>query len=75
VRFGGRFDDCQSEAAAGAITYGSPDGGAHPEVGALLAPVAYSDETWEACSGTLISPTVFLTAAHVVEDLDEPGPR
>ena len=49
---------------AGAITYGSPDGGGHPEVGALLAPVAYSDGTWEACSGTLISPTVFLTAAH-----------
>src|SRR6476660_4037357 len=50
--------------SAGAITYGSPDGDAHPEVGALLAPVAYSDGTWEACSGTLISPTVFLTAAH-----------
>jgi V8-like Glu-specific endopeptidase len=52
---------------AGAITYGSPDGGGHPEVGALLAPVAYSDGTWEACSGTLISPTVFLTAAHCGE--------
>ena len=49
---------------AGAITYGSPDGGGHPEVGALLAPVAYSDGTWETCSGTLISATVFLTAAH-----------
>ena len=34
------------------------------EVGALLAPVAYSDGTWETCTGTLISPTVFLTAAH-----------
>jgi hypothetical protein len=51
-------------ASAGAITYGVPDGEGHPEVGALLAPVAYSDGTWEACSGTLISPTVFLTAAH-----------
>jgi len=51
-------------AAAGAITYGAPDGNAHPEVGALLAPVAYSDGTWAACTGTLISPTVFLTAAH-----------
>jgi hypothetical protein len=49
---------------AGAITYGEPDGNAHPWVGALLAPVAYSDGTWETCSGTLISPTVFLTAAH-----------
>jgi hypothetical protein len=50
---------------AGAITYGSPDGNGHPEVGALLAPVAYSDGTWATCSGTLISPTVFLTAAHI----------
>lgn len=50
--------------AALAITYGVPDGNGHPEVGALLAPVAYSDGTWAACTGTLISPTVFLTAAH-----------
>jgi Trypsin len=49
---------------AGAITFGSPDGAAHPEVGALLAPHAYSDGTWETCTGTLISATVFLTAAH-----------
>ena len=47
-----------------AITNGGPDGNGHPEVGALLAPHAYSDGTWEACSGTLISATVFLTAAH-----------
>jgi len=51
-------------APARAITYGTPDGDGHPEVGALLAPQAYSDGTWAACSGTLISPTVFLTAAH-----------
>ena len=49
---------------AAAITYGTPDGTTHPEVGALLAPQAYSDGTWATCSGTLISPTVFLTAAH-----------
>ena len=49
---------------AGAITNGAADGSGHPEVGALLAPVAYSDGTWATCSGTLISPTVFLTAAH-----------
>jgi V8-like Glu-specific endopeptidase len=48
----------------GAITYGSQDYEGHPEVGALLAPVAYSDGTWATCSGTLISATVFLTAAH-----------
>ncbi len=51
-------------ASAGAITNGGPDGNGHPEVGALLAPHAFSDGTWANCSGTLISPTVFLTAAH-----------
>jgi hypothetical protein len=54
-------------APAGAITYGVPDGSGHPEVGALLAQQAYSDGTWAECSGTLISPTVFLTAAHCDE--------
>src|SRR4051812_38493118 len=54
-------------APAGAITYGSPDGEAHPEVGALLAQQAYPDGTWAECTGTLISPTVFLTAAHCDE--------
>jgi secreted trypsin-like serine protease len=47
-----------------AITGGTPDGNAHPEVGGLVADQAYSDGTWLYCSGTLISPTVFLTAAH-----------
>lgn len=47
-----------------AITNGRPDGNGHPEVGALLAQQAYSDGTWTMCTGTLISPTVFLTAAH-----------
>jgi hypothetical protein len=55
--------------AAAAITYGVPDGNGHPEVGALLAPVPYSDGTWATCSGTLISPKVFLTAAHCDQDL------
>jgi Trypsin len=54
---------------AGAVVYGQPDGNRHPEVGALLAPHAFSDGTWEECSGTLISPTVFLTAAHCDEGL------
>jgi hypothetical protein len=55
---------------AGAITYGAPDANGHPEVGALLAPTAYSDGTWASCTGTLISPTVFLTAAHCDWGLD-----
>jgi hypothetical protein len=53
--------------SAGAITNGSPDGGAHPNVGGLVSPTQYSDGTWLYCSGTLISPTVFLTAAHCAE--------
>ena len=52
---------------AGAITNGVPDGNGHPEVGALLAQQAFSDGTWEECSGTLIAPRIFLTAAHCDE--------
>lgn len=51
-------------APASAVVYGQPDGNVHRNVGALLAPQAYSDGTWASCTGTLISPTVFLTAAH-----------
>jgi secreted trypsin-like serine protease len=53
---------------AAAITNGVPDGTAHPNVGGLVSPTQYSDGTWIYCSGTLISPTVFLTAAHCGED-------
>jgi len=49
---------------ASAITNGAPDGTGHPEVGALIADTVYSDGTWAYCSGTLISPIVFVTAAH-----------
>jgi secreted trypsin-like serine protease len=52
---------------ASAITNGTADGGAHPNVGGLVSPTQYSDGTWIYCSGTLISPTVFLTAAHCAE--------
>lgn len=45
-----------------AITYGLPDGKRHPNVGALVG--TYSGGLYPYCSGTLISPTVFLTAAH-----------
>src|SRR5512133_907814 len=53
--------------AVHAITYGELDGTQHPNVGGLVAPSPYSDGTWLYCSGTLISPTVFLTAAHCDE--------
>lgn len=44
-------------ATAGAITNGEPDGGAHPYVGVIFNAEGF-------CSGTLLSPTVFLTAGH-----------
>jgi secreted trypsin-like serine protease len=45
-----------------AITYGQVDGKLHPNVGALVG--QYSGGYYPYCSGSLISPTVFLTAAH-----------
>jgi hypothetical protein len=45
-----------------AITYGQVDGKLHPEVGALVG--HFSSGTFPYCSGTLIAPNVFLTAAH-----------
>jgi secreted trypsin-like serine protease len=53
---------------ASAITYGVADRNDHPNVGGLVSPTQYSDGTWIYCSGTLISPTVFLTAAHCGND-------
>lgn len=55
-------------APAGAIIGGTADGQDHPNVGGLVSPTQYSDGTWLYCSGTLISPTVFLTAAHCAQD-------
>jgi secreted trypsin-like serine protease len=51
-----------------AITNGTPDGASHPAVGALVGTKAFPDGTWSYCTGTLISPTVFLTAAHCGEN-------
>ena len=53
---------------ASAITDGSPDGNRHPNVAGLVNDTQYSDGTWIYCSGTLISPTVVLTAAHCNDD-------
>jgi V8-like Glu-specific endopeptidase len=57
-----------SVSSASAITNGTADGNKHPNVGGLVADTQYSDGTWIYCSGTLISPTVFLTAAHCADD-------
>ncbi|SHF82557.1 trypsin-like serine protease [Geodermatophilus nigrescens] len=59
---------------AGAITFGQPDGHRHPEVGALLVDVDPGSPGPEAiCSGTLIAPTVFLTAAHCTVEAEAGG--
>jgi secreted trypsin-like serine protease len=51
--------------SANAITFGEPDGMRHPNVGALVAD--WNEDSPgpdEFCTGTLVSPTLFLTAAH-----------
>jgi secreted trypsin-like serine protease len=47
---------------AAAIQFGEPDGDDHPHVGLLVFDVEGSP-AWR-CSGTLLSPTVMLTAGH-----------
>ncbi|MEO5749026.1 MAG: trypsin-like serine protease [Ornithinibacter sp.] len=56
-----------------AITNGALDGNGHPSVGGLVSSTQYSDGTWLYCSGTLISTTVFLTAAHCGTDGEQVG--
>ena len=49
---------------AQAITYGTPTGSSFGNVGGLVGVSPLSGELFVYCSGTLISETVFLTAAH-----------
>lgn len=58
---------------AAAITYGQPDGNGHPNVGALVAEWRQPGQKDLLCSGTLISQTVFLTAAHCTAFLESKG--
>jgi hypothetical protein len=51
---------------AAAITGGTLDGDAHPNVGMLVTEIDGVQTRF--CSGTLIAPRVFLTAGHCVEE-------
>jgi len=53
-----------SVAPAAAIFGGAADDDGHPNVGALVA--TFPDGDFPVCSGTLISPTLFLTAGHCI---------
>jgi hypothetical protein len=53
-------------AVALAITNGQPDAGRHPYVGLMVALDEDGIPLWR-CSGSLLSPTVFLTAGHCTE--------
>jgi hypothetical protein len=50
----------------GAITNGQPDGNGHPFVGLAVFDDVPGHPAWR-CSGALISPTIFLTAAHCTD--------
>ena len=57
-------------------TTGFPDNGRHPNVGAIMVPARSGVGYAEVCSGTLVSPTVFLTASHCTAFLEaDPRPE
>src|SRR5262245_13287339 len=57
---------------AGAITNGQPDGNGHPYVGVMVVRFG-GDPPARLCSGELIAPTYFLTAAHCLQFIANSG--
>ena len=55
------------------VTNGTLDNNRHPEVGTIVAQYKTPGVNDQACSGTLISPTVFLTAGHCIAFLQSKG--
>ena len=55
---------------ASAITFGQPDGNAHPYVGTLLFERA---DGYYSCTGTMLSPTVMLTGVPRSSRIVGPG--
>jgi len=54
---------------AAAITFGNADGTSHPFVGSLVVSIP-GEGVFQWCSGTLIAPTVFLTASHCTQPIE-----
>jgi V8-like Glu-specific endopeptidase len=52
-----------------AITFGEPDGNAHPFVGSMVLRIP-GEGVFQWCSGALISANVFLTASHCTAPVD-----
>jgi hypothetical protein len=57
---------------AAAVTFGQPDGNAHPYVGTILF---QRPDGFYSCTGTLLSPTLMLTAGHCTEEAGEANIR
>jgi Trypsin len=54
-----------------AITFGENDNGRHPFVGSLVGD--FQGNTFQLCSGTMVSSTVFVTAGHCIVGLEDFG--
>ena len=57
---------------AAAVTFGQPDGNGHPHVGNILFE---RPDGYFSCTGTMMSPTVMLTAGHCTEEAGVPNVR